>query len=316
MATEHVIGVDLGGTKLLAGVVDVELGVHHRVQQPADSTATGALLDQIARVVAEVREQAGEEIVGVGFGIPCLMDAQRGVASSSVHLPLDGVPFVDVMLERLGLPVFVDNDANLALLAEHRAGAARGARNAVMLTIGTGIGGGLIIDGELYRGARGAAGELGHMVVDADGPICGAGCPNRGCLEAVASGSALVREATLAAAEHPQSALARTGRPITGPLAVELAHDGEEVALKVIGRIGSWLGVGIASLLNIFDPDIVVVGGGVIAAGELLLEPARIVAAERSLPRSGGAKPPARIVAARFGAESGMLGAAMLAYDS
>jgi len=307
----YVIGVDLGGTKLLAAAVDADLGVHHRAQFAADSAGTTRLLDQITQVVQSVREAAGGEIQGVGFGIPCVMDAERGVAASSVHLPLDGVAFSDVMAERLGLPVFVDNDSNLALFAEHRAGAARGARNAVMLTIGTGIGGGLIIDGELYRGSTGAAGELGHMVVDATGPPCGAGCPSRGCLEAVASGTALIREATRAAVDQPESALARAGRPITGPLVNELANDGDPVALQVITQIGEWLGIGIASLVNIFDPDVVVVGGGVIAAGEMLLDPARAAAAERSLP---GRQTP--ILAAHFGPEAGMLGAAMLALHS
>ena len=179
------------------------------------------------------------------------------------------------MAERLGLPVFVDNDANMAALAEHRAGAARGTSEAVMLTIGTGIGGGLILRGELYRGAIGAAGELGHMVIDKDGPPCQGNCPNHGCVESLASGTALAREA-LRVAQRATGLRARagrspTGRELAGPLVTELAHDGDEAAIEVLRTIGSNLGVAIASLVNIFNPEVVVIGGGVIAAGELLL---------------------------------------------
>jgi glucokinase len=210
----------------------------------------------------------------------------------------------------------MDNDANLALLVEHRAGAARDARNALMLTLGTGIGGGVLIDGRLYRGSQGAAGELGHIVVDQDGPPCQGNCPNRGCLEVMASGSALVREATALAGERPKSALGRalgTGRGFTGPLVTELAHDGDEAARDVLALIGRRLGVGISSLVNVFDPDVVLIGGGVIAAGELVLEPARDEMRARALPPG---RDHVRILPARFGEESGMLGAALLARDA
>jgi glucokinase len=220
------------------------------------------------------------------------------------------------MSERLGMAAFVDNDANLALLAEHGHGAARGAADALMLTLGTGIGGGVVIDGRLYRGSRGAAGELGHMVVWADGPDCGPGCPSHGCLEALASGSALVREARRAAAADPESGLGRVlagGGEIDGPLVTELAGAGDPGATAVLSGLGRWLGIGLVSLTNIFNPEVIVVGGGVSAAGELLLAPARAVVAERALRLPGEH---VRIVAAHFGAESGMLGAALLAYDS
>ena len=316
MPAECVIGVDLGGSKLLAGAVDAEFGVHHRVTRDVAGADTGTLLEDVAGAVLEVREAHGSEVAAVGFGIPCLIDSANGIAASSVHLPIEGIAFADVMTERLGLPAFVDNDANLAMLAEHRHGAARGARHAAMLTLGTGIGGGLVIDGQLYRGSQGAAAELGHTVVWAEGPSCGPGCPNRGCLEAVASGSALVREALRAADEHPDSKLGQaiaSGRELSGPLVTELAHDGDEAAIEVLSGIGRWLGIGIANLINALNPDVVVIGGGVIAAGELLLAPARAEAQARAL------RLPvehAQIVAAHFGAESGMLGAAVLAFDS
>jgi glucokinase len=310
-----VIGVDLGGTKLLAGAVDAALDVHHRAHRLAPPGGTSAVLDAVAAVVEEAREAAGCEVLGVGFGIPSLFDHARGIAVSTVHLPIRDVPFRDLMAERLDLPVWVDNDANVAMLAEHRFGAARGHDHALLLTLGTGIGGGIVVDGKLVRGALGSAGELGHMVVDYDGPRCQGNCPSRGCLEALASGSALGRDALAAAREHPGSALGRAlaaGRPVTGALVTELAHDGDAVAIGVVRRIGEFLGIGVASLANIFNPSVVVIGGGVIAAGELLLEPAREVLAARALSPS---RESARIVSARFGAESGMLGAAALALD-
>jgi glucokinase len=315
MAAECVIGVDLGGTKLLAGAIDAELEVHHRIYRAEPMDDQRKLLDAIVEAVDEVRGATELDIEAVGFGIPCLIDRSTGEAISSVHLPLEHIAFGDVMAERLGLPVFFDNDANAAMLAEFRHGAARGARNAVMLTLGTGIGGGLIINGDLFRGSHGAAAELGHIVIDENGPDCGPGCPSHGCLEALASGSALVREAERAAAADPTSALAdaqSAGSPITGPLVTELAHDGDPAARRVVALIGTRLGIGIAGLVNAFDPDVVVIGGGVIAAGDLLLEPARLAVAERALPFP---RDHVEVLPAHFGAESGMLGAALLALD-
>jgi glucokinase len=314
VTADRVIGVDLGGTKLLAGAVDSALEVHHRATRPAAGGDRAAVLDRVVSAVEEASAAAGGKVAGVGVGIPSLIDQQRGIAVSTVHLPIADVPFRDLMAERLGLPVFVDNDANCAMLAEHRYGAARGTRHAALLTLGTGIGGGLVIDGQILRGAVGAAGELGHMVVDMDGLPCHGNCPNRGCLETVCSGSAIGRMGREAAARDPDGALGRAlagGREISGALVTELAHDGDPDALDCIRRAGEALGVGVANIANIFNSEVVVVGGGVIAAGELLLEPARATLLARALSPSREA----RIVPARFGAESGMLGAAVLALE-
>jgi glucokinase len=318
VSTGCVIGVDLGGTKLLAGAVDPELNVHHRATRPARGSDHHEVIATVVSAVGEVRdaiEGASGSVDAVGIGIPCLIDQRRGISVTSTHLPLAGVPFRDLVAEQIGLPVFVDNDANAAMLAEWRFGAARGARDAALLTIGTGIGGGLVIGGTLQRGSQGAGAELGHMVVQADGPRCNGNCPNRGCLEAMVSGAALAREAQRIAAQRPRSGLGQAlaaGREISGPLVTELAHDGDAAAVDAVAAIGRWLGVGIANLVNMLNPDVVVIGGGVIAAGELLLAPAREVVMERALSPS---KEHARIVPARFGAESGMLGAATLAFD-
>ncbi len=315
MAAGSVIGVDLGGTKLLAGALDGEFDVHHRAHRTARGLEQADLLEVIVDAVAETVHAANGPVHGVGFGIPSLVDRARGTSVHSVHLPLHDVPFREVMAQRLELPVWVDNDATAAMLAEWRLGAAAGARHAVLLTLGTGIGGGLVVEGALVRGARGMAGELGHVVVDPTGPSCGPGCPNRGCLEALASGTALAREALVLAGEHPRSALGRAvaaGEEVTGALATQLAHEGDPAAVEAMRGIGRWLGVGIAGLVNALDPEVVVVGGGVVAAGDHLLAPAREALARHALPPLGELVP---VVPARFGAESGMVGAAALAWE-
>ena len=314
MAAGCVIGVDLGGTKLLAGVVDADLNVHHRVfRHSREGKNTEELLDALVAAVDEARDAAEGEVGAVGFGIPSLVDARTGVARTTVHLPLHDVPFRDVMAERLGVPVVVDNDANAAMVAEHRRGAARGASTAALLTLGTGIGGGIIVDNKLVHGASGAAGEWGHMVVEVNGPQCA--CGDSGCLETLVSGSALGRAGLRVARDAPESGLGRAlaaGREITGMLVTELAHDGDQAARDVVALMGMYLGVGIANVVNILNPEVVCVGGGVVAAGDLLLEPARRVVAERALAPS---RDEVRIVPTRFGDASGMMGAALLAMD-
>lgn len=312
MSPRRVIGMDTGGTKLLGGVVDEALAVRDRVHRLWRGGGRREVLDMMVDAVDEARA-AAPDAAAVGFGVPGLVDTETGAIGFSTHLPLDGVRFRELMEERLGLPVFVENDANLAALAEQRAGAARGALHMAMLTLGTGIGGGLVLGGRLYRGARGGAAELGHVVVDMDGPPCQGDCPNRGCLEVMASGTAIGREGRAAAEREPGSALGkelRAGREITGALVTELAHDGDAAARAVLALIGERLGVGIASIVNALNPEVVVIGGGAVAGGELLLEPARRVVAERALPPS---RDQVSIETAHFGDEAGMVGAALLA---
>jgi glucokinase len=314
MAGVCVIGVDLGGTKLLAGAVDSLLEVQHRTYRRARREDTETVLATIIDAVVEARETVDGDVLGVGLGVPCLVDPATGTAIRCNHLPLVDVAVRDLLAERLGLSVSVDNDANLAMLAEWRLGAARGASNAIMLTLGTGIGGGLVVDGRLARGTRGAGAELGHVVVDLDGPPCPGNCPNVGCLEALASGVAIGREGLRVARSTPESALGAAlaaGREITGALVTELAHDGDAAARDVVALVGERLGIGITSLVNALAPEVVVVGGGAIAGGDLLLDPARDVVARRAL-----APELVRIVPARFGAESGMLGAAAMALEA
>ena len=312
--TRKVIGFDLGGTKLLGGVVDEELDVYKRVHRGVQGLKQSDIISAITDAVEEATEEESG-IEAVGFGIPCLIDQRTGVAVIAVNLPIADLPFRDIMAERIDLPVFIDNDANVTTLVEQRFGAARGADDVVGLTIGTGIGGGLVLGGKIYRGHIGSGGELGHMVIDEDGPRCQGQCPNQGCLEAVASGTAIGREGVVAAAQEPGSALgaaAADGLEITGELVTDLALAGDEVSRMVLGQIGRNLGVGLANLVNIFNPEVIVIGGGAMAAGDLLLEPAREELRRRALPPG---RDLVRVVPARFGPEAGMLGAAVLAFD-
>jgi len=311
LSPSETIGVDLGGSKMRVAVVDRAQRIHHRHTEASRGRTKEEVLETLGRELDEARS-ARPEVSAAGLGIPCTIDRARGVAVNAVNLPLADVPIREMMEERLGLPVFIDNDVNSAILAEHRFGAARGALNAVMISLGTGIGGGLILDGRVYRGKVGAAGELGHMVVDMDGPECQGSCPNRGCIEAVASGTALGREGRAAAERAPESALGRMlaeGRPVDGEAVTDAALAGDETSREVVALIGRRLGVAFASLANIFDPQVIVVGGGVIAAGDLLLEPARQVLRSRAL-RPMKATP---VAAAELGEEAGVVGAATMA---
>jgi glucokinase len=309
--TQTTIGVDLGGSKMLVGVVGEGCEVQHRSRVEIGDQSQEELLATLGAELRAARE-ARPDAAAAGLGIPCTIDRERGVAIQAVNLPIAELPLRELMSERLGLPVFIDNDANVAALAEHRFGAARGVRNAVVLTVGTGIGGGLILDGEVYRGSTGAGAELGHVVIDYDGGACQGNCPSRGCVEALASGLALAREGRAAAEREPDSALgwalAERGE-IEGRDVTEAAQAGDATARDVLALIGSRLGVALASLANIFNPDVIVVGGGVMAAGELLLEPARRELRARAL-RPMNETP---VAAAELGPEAGMIGAAAMA---
>jgi glucokinase len=314
VAERYVIGVDIGGTKLLAGAVDTQGTVSHRTNRPVLGLDQAELLDMIVDAVEHIRTGVGD-VAAVGFGIPCTFDRRTGIAVQAVHLPLRDLPFAAVMSERLGVPVVADNDGNCSALCEARAGAARGCDDVVMLTLGTGIGAGLVLGGRLYRGWMGAGAEIGHMVIDRNGPPCHGNCPNFGCLEVMASGSALVREVSLAVSRRPDTPLGAAleeGRELTGPLIDEMALAGDPVALAALEKIGRNLGIGIANVVNIFNPQVVVIGGGLINAGELLLAPAREVMLSRALAPQ---RDVVRVEAAEFGAEAGMVGAAILAAE-
>ncbi|HKO74656.1 MAG TPA: ROK family protein [Gaiellaceae bacterium] len=313
MASPRVIALDLGGTKLLSGVVDDQGVVEKRVVAATDVSSEDAVLTQVEDAVQGLME---EDIGAIGIGIPSTIDQRRGEAIDSVNIPLSDVPLRDRLLERFRMPVAVENDANAAALAEHRYGAGRGSRHMVMLTLGTGVGGGLILDGELYRGAIGAAAELGHITLDLNGPPCQGNCPGRGHLEAMASGTAADGYAREAAERNPDGDLGRAaadGKNVDARLAVELAAHGPGDARDVLDHVGFHLGVGIASFVNIFNPELVVIGGGFSRAGDLLFEPARRVVAERAL---SPAKDEVKIVPALLGVEAGLIGAGLVGFEA
>jgi glucokinase len=311
MSAGEIVGVDLGGTKMLLGVLDAD----SKVLWESREASTGQTEDELVELLVRELEEARGKCTGVaaiGLGIPATIRHDEGIAVSAVNLPLENLPIREIAEERTGLPVFVDNDANVAALAEFLYGAAKGTRNAVMLTIGTGIGGGLILNGEVYRGATGAGAELGHTVIQIDGPACQGNCPGHGCVETFASGTALGREGRAAAEREPDSALGAMlagGEEIDGRAVTEAALSGDETAGGVFELVGSRLGVALTSFANIFEPEVFVIGGGVIAAGDLLLEPARGELEARALP------PMKRIpvLAAELGADAGMIGAAAMA---
>jgi glucokinase len=308
-----VVGVDLGGTKVAVAVKrGADLGESQ--MEPTKLTGTDELIDQLAEMVDAVRP---DELDAVGIGVPSVVEFETGRVVSSVNVPLAQVPLRYALGERLGVPVFVDNDATVAALAEaHDENFQLVAHNLVMLTVGTGVGGGLVLGGRIYRGASGGAGELGHTLVGLD--LAGAvpspmGFPQPGSLEWVASGHALDRLAAQSANLHPESALGRLrteGKPVLGADAVQAAHDGDASARRMVEIWGQRVGVGVANAINTFDPEEVVIGGGAARAGELLLEPARKVALGYVVPGLGTRT---TIRLARHGVRAGVLGAALLA---
>jgi glucokinase len=313
MSAPQVIAVDLGGTKLAAGIVERDGAVARRAVEPTDLSGEEALLGQLERVIAGL---AGNGTAALGVGVPSTIDQRTGSAVASVNIPLAGVDLRERLRRRFDVPVLVENDGNAAAVAEHRLGAGRGVPNVVMLTLGTGVGGGLILDGRLYRGAVGAAGELGHITLDLDGPPCQGTCPGRGHLEAMASGLAADKLAHRAATKRPEGDLGRAaagGRRVDTRLLVELAGAGPGDARDVLDHVGFHLGIGISDLVNVFNPERVVVGGGFAEAGELLLAPARAVVADRALLP---ARDVVQIVEAELGPDAGLIGAALVAFDA
>jgi glucokinase len=311
MGASVTIGADLGGTKLAVGVVDSRDETLADTEVPSTGYSQEAVIDLLAQ---EIGRLAGEwpDAVAAGVGIPATIDFDRGYAISTVNLGLEEMPVRDLLTERLGMPVVIDNDANLALLAEAEIGAARGTRNALMLTLGTGVGGALWLNGALYRGSAGAGAELGHMVVEFDGPKCQGNCPGRGCLEVFASGTGIGRMGREEADRVPDSELGRraaAGEEIDARVVGQAAREGDPAALAAIDRAGRYLGTGLVSYANIFQPEVIVIGGGAMALGDLLLDPAREEVRSRAL-RPMCDTP---VVMAELGPAAGMIGAAILA---
>jgi glucokinase len=299
VARPPVIGVDVGGTKMNAALVHEDGRFEGAVMRATPTSSQTEFLSALESVVDEVSDG---EVAAIGLGLPSTIDRRAGRVVSSVNIPLADVEVRSRFEERFGLPVGIDNDANAAAIAEWKAGAGRGARDMVMLTLGTGIGGGLILDGKPYRGATGAGAELGHMVLQYGGPDCAGACSGTGHFETLASGRA--------ADEAAEQILGGDAR---GVELVAEARDGNQACVDALAEIGRRLGAGIASLINIFEPELVVLGGGFGQAGELLFGPAREVIAREALPPG---RDTVRIVPAELGPRAGLVGAGFVAYEA
>ncbi len=323
MSEQHspVVGVDLGGTKILAAVVDREgrivARLKHKTRAERGPEAVIAHLVEICRQVVRKAGLAWEEIGGVGVGAPGPMDPDSGVVYHPPNLPgWEEVPLGPRLAEALQLPVYLENDVNLGTLGEHALGAGRGSRDMVGIFVGTGVGGGVILDGRLHGGMRHAAGEVGHMVVLAEGPVCG--CGKRGCLESVASRTAIVRDIRLGIAAGRQSLIPQMtgGNPerLTSGVLARAWRRGDPLVREVMGRAQFYLGVGVASIVNLIDPEVIVFGGGVVEAlGDEFLEPIRVTARQYFIQQREAER--VRIVTAALGDRAGVLGAAVLVWQ-
>jgi glucokinase len=303
-----VLGVDVGGTKVAVAAID-GVTASHAVEHATVLVSTDALLDGLEHAVRSVIEAAGQPDA-IGVGVPSQIDYETGTVESSVNIPLTGVPLRDELGGRFGVPVFVDNDANCAALAEAHI---VGARHLVMLTLGTGVGGGVVIDGHTFRGAHGLGAELGHMTINPDGPPCPGNCPNRGCLEAYCSGQALERDASELVNDMPDSPLAGRVGPegkLSGRELVSAAEDGDPDALRLVENFARMLGVGIGTYVNVFEPERLAVGGGLSRASHLFLDRAVQEAGSRALPALWRR---VTIALAKGGAHAGVIGAGVLA---
>jgi glucokinase len=303
-----VLGVDVGGTKVAVAAVE-GVTTSHAVEHPTVTESTEALLDGIEAAVRRVMDQAGQPDA-VGVGVPSQIEFSTGTVVTSVNIPLSGVPLREELGRRFGVPVFVDNDANCAALAEAHM---LGESELLMLTLGTGVGGGIVTGGMTFRGAHGLGAELGHFTLNPDGPPCPGSCPNRGCIEAYCSGQALERDATEQAQDKPDSRLAQgigDDGKVSGPELVQAAEEGDPEALLIFENFGRMLGIAIAGYVNVFEPDRIAIGGGVSRSSHLFLDRAVQEAAARALPALWRR---VTVALAQGGADAGVIGAGVLA---
>jgi glucokinase len=297
--TERAIGIDVGGTKIAAGVIDREGRIERRVERRTPADSRDEFLELLDEIVDELRIEGVEAI---GFGLPSTIDQRTGRVVGSVHVPLNDFDFRDHAAERFSIPVALDNDGNAAAIAEWKIGAGRGASHMIMLTLGTGVGGGLILDGKPYRGWVGAGAEIGHMVLEYGGEPCGGNCTGHGHFEQVSSGRAADRKAVELLGPGA------TGRELAGA-----AREGNEEALEAVREIGRKLGAALGSLVNIFNPEVIVIGGGFSQARDLFLEPALETMKVEALPPG---RDLVRVVPALLGPDAGLVGAGFVGFEA
>ena len=314
-----IIAIDLGGTKIAAGIISNQYKflVKEHYLTLADEGVESVINHIVSAIERTILPKgiALSQLCGVSIGAAGAIDLGKGIVTLSPNLPgWRDIPLRDIITERLGIKTWLVNDTNAAALAEHQLGAGQGIGNLIYLTLGTGIGGAIILDGKLYTGACGSAGEIGHMTVDVNGLGCK--CGNIGCWETLASGTAVAREAVARVSRGESSSLTKMAagkiESITAESVALAARGGDCLARDVINKAASYLGAGLVSLVNIFNPEMIIIGGGVVKMGDLLLEPARQIVMERAFPVSAAA---VCIVPGQLGDDAGMLGAAIFAFE-
>lgn len=316
MPGDLAIGLDVGGTKIAAGVVSRDSDTIHLLKRATPHGSGEEVVGAMAELITELLSapETSKSRPPIGVGLPAQIDFGNQRILFCTNLPLKGVDVAGMLSSRFDVPVVIDNDANLAALAEARFGAASACSEIICITLGTGIGGGLIFNGKLYRGWLGTGAEVGHIVLDYDGAPCG--CGGKGHFETLAAGPALERKARAVVAQHPESRLAQLAHNdpdnVRGPMITQLARDGDPTAIRLLAEIGAIVGQAIASLANLLNPQIVVVGGGMIEAGDMILEPARRVVATCAME---GVRQDLRIVPGALANNAGYLGAAELAFE-
>jgi len=296
---ERALGIDVGGTKIAAGVIDHDGRILRRVERPTPTASRDEFLSLLDEIVDELRVDG---VDAIGFGLPSTIDQRTGRVVGSVHVPLEDFDFRDHAAERFSVPVALDNDANAAAIAEWKIGAGRGTNHMIMLTLGTGVGGGLILDGKPYRGWVGAGAEIGHMVLEYGGEPCSGNCTGHGHFEQVSSGRAADRKA-----------MELLGPNATGRELVGAAREGNREALEAVVEIGRKLGAALGSLVNIFNPELIVIGGGFSQARDLFLEPALETMRVEAL-RPG--RDLVRVVPALLGPDAGLVGAGFVGFEA
>ena len=314
-----VLAIDLGGTKIIAAIISssgqvVAKEYHLTLASEGPQAVTSRMFSAIEHLLNE-SNLGVSQLDSISIAAAGAIDSDKGLVTSSPNLPgWSDVPLRDMVSRQFGVDAFLLNDASAAALGEHRLGAGRGTANLIYITVSTGIGGGIIIGGKLYLGSRGSAGEMGHMTIDVNGPRCS--CGNVGCLEVMASGAAIAREALRRLRDGESSTLsdivAGKIENITAEEVGLAAQGGDRLALEVVLRAATYLGVGLVNIVNIFNPEMIVIGGGVAKMGDLLLGPARKMVAERAFRLSAGA---VRIVPTQLGDDAGVLGAAVFAME-
>ncbi len=308
---KYYIGVDLGGTNIVAGVVNenyeiiAKASVKTNLPRPEQEIAA-----DIIKVSKQAVADAGltmEQIEWVGMGTPGIANSETGIIEYSNNLGFNNTPMVKYLEEGLGKPVLIENDANAAAYGEYVAGAAKGAKNAVCITLGTGVGSGIIVDGKIYCGSNFGGAEVGHMVISVDGPQCT--CGRKGCFEVFSSATGLIRMTKEAIAEHPESSMAKEEK-ISGRTAFNHMRLGDKTAKGVVDKYIKYLAAGVTNTINIFQPDVLCIGGGVCNEGDPLLLPMKEIVAKENYTRNSSKN--AEIVIAKLGNDAGIIGAAFL----